>query len=209
MPSTLRLSCVVVYLLFTGLALAQDFSADIKATTRDSDLEKVYATADKVRIEGRLEQAGVGPIAWILDEAKYKWVVLLQQRHVYLDSLPEMITGPVITQFWRVQDADDACSQWKKLAQQDRTLSHWGSCSRIGNDTINGRSTVKYEGVDSNGKKAHYWVDRKLRCVIKTDEGNSDGIELQNIQEGSQPASLFEIPSGYTKVDLATLMRSQ
>jgi hypothetical protein len=206
--STLRIGCVLVFLLFTGLALAQDFSADINATG-NANFKKVYATADKVRIEGSLQQPGVGAIAWILDESKYKWFVLLEQRHVYLDSLPEAITGPVITQFWRVQDADDACPQWKKVAEQQGTASHWGSCTRVGDDTVNGRSTVKYEGADKEGKKSHYWVDRKLRCVIKTDQGNGDGIELRNIQEGSQPGSLFEIPAGYMKVDIATLMRSQ
>jgi hypothetical protein len=34
-------------------------------------------------------------------------------------------------------------------------------------------------------------------------------MELRNIQEGSQPASLFEIPAGYTKFDMGGAMRQR
>jgi hypothetical protein len=43
---------------------------------------------------------------------------------------------------------------------------------------------------------------------VKTDDLNG-GIELHNIQEGSQPASLFEIPAGYTKFDMGAMMRQR
>jgi len=42
--------------------------------------------------------------------------------------------------------------------------------------------------------------------VIKTDHG-SGSFELRNIQEGSQPASLFEVPVGYTKFDIGSMMQ--
>ena len=81
--------------------------------------------------------------------------------------------------------------------------------AKIGSDTVNGRSTVKYEGVSNKGEKAHIWVDTKLHCVIKADQATGGGIELRNIQEGPQPASLFEIPSGYTKFDMGAIMQRQ
>ena len=31
--------------------------------------------------------------------------------------------------------------------------------------------------------------------------------EMQNIKEGPQPASLFEIPAGYTKMDMGGMMQ--
>jgi hypothetical protein len=55
-------------------------------------------------------------------------------------------------------------------------------------------------GVSNKGQKHYVWVDTKLHCVVKTDEGG--GIELRNIQEGPQPASLFEVPAGYTNFDM-------
>jgi hypothetical protein len=32
-------------------------------------------------------------------------------------------------------------------------------------------------------------------------------MELRNIKEGPQPASLFEIPSDYTKFDMGSMMQ--
>ena len=49
-------------------------------------------------------------------------------------------------------------------------------------------------------------MDTKLRCVVKTDEA-AGGSKLRNIHEASQPASLFEVPAGYTKFDLGGIMK--
>ena len=38
-------------------------------------------------------------------------------------------------------------------------------------------------------------------------EGENGGGELRNIQEGTQPASLFAIPAGYTKMDMGGMMQ--
>jgi hypothetical protein len=38
-------------------------------------------------------------------------------------------------------------------------------------------------------------------------QGKDSGGELRNIQEGSQPASLFEVPAGYTKMDMGGMMQ--
>jgi len=40
-------------------------------------------------------------------------------------------------------------------------------------------------------------------------QGKNDGGELHDIQEGSQPASLFEIPAGYTKMDMGSMMQQR
>jgi len=32
---------------------------------------------------------------------------------------------------------------------------------------------------------------------------------MRNIQEGAQPASLFEIPAGYTKMDMGSMMQQK
>jgi len=206
---TLRFSCVVIgCLILASLLSAQDFSADVVNTKGNAGLNKIYATKDKVRFEADQRQEAMGPVAMILDESQSKWVLLLTQRHMYLDSLPAMMKKPILTQFWHVEEVDDACPQWKKLVDQLGTSSNWGSCTKIGGDTVTGRSTVKYEGVSKQGDKNYFWIDRKLHCVIKTD-GENGGIELRNIQEGSQPSSLFEIPAGYMKVDLGAMMRSQ
>jgi hypothetical protein len=43
---------------------------------------------------------------------------------------------------------------------------------------------------------------------VKWETKNSSG-ELRNIQEGPQPASLFEVPAGFTKMDMGGMMQMQ
>jgi len=73
---------------------------------------------------------------------------------------------------------------------------------------VNGRSTVKYEGTNAKGETGTIWLDPKLRFPVKWQGKNGSG-ELQNIKEGAQPASLFEIPDGFTKFDMGSMMQKQ
>ena len=200
--------CLAGLLVIGQVILAQDFSADVvNAKQGNEGIKKVYSTKDKMRyeVEGKDQMMGQGAI--IVDQTQNKWTVLFPQRRMYMDSWPQMMKRPIITQYWQVQDVDDACPQWKKLADQQPDIAkNWGSCTKVGSDTLNGRSTVKYEGISAKGEKSNIWVDKKLHCVIKMDNTTGGGIELTNIQEGSQPASLFEVPSGYTKFDFASMM---
>jgi hypothetical protein len=188
------------------LVLAQDFSADVVNEKSDnSGLKKVYATKDKIRFEVQARNAAMGPSAFILDESQMKYIVIMAERHMYMDA-PPMMVRPIIDKFWRVNDVNDACPAWKKVAEESGTYKNWGGCTKVGSETLNGRSTVKYEGVSNKGERGYIWVDTKLHCVVKTDSLNG-GIELRNIQEGAQPANLFEIPAGYTKFDMGSMMQ--
>jgi hypothetical protein len=200
------LLCLVGCLTIGHLALGQDFSADVVNSKSDNvGMKKVYSTKDKVRFEVQGANPAMGPTAVIFDDAQHKYIVIMAERHMYMDA-PVAMVKPILTHFWRVDDVNDACPEWKKTAEEAGTNKNWGSCTKVGSDTLNGRSTVKYEGVSSKGEKSHVWVDTKLHCVVKTDEG-AGGIELRNIQEGSQPASLFEIPAGYSKFDMGRMMK--
>jgi len=207
--SMMRGSCLMVLLLMAQAGLAQEFSADVVNNKPDSSgrLSKVYAAKDKVRFEVTSGNAATGPSAIIFDEARHSYTVVMAERRMYMDA-PMTMVKPLITHYWRVEDANDACPEWKKTADQAGTSKNWGSCTKVGSETVNGRSAVKYEGVSNKGEKTHVWVDTKLHVVVKTDEG-SGGFELRNIQEGSQRASLFEIPAGYTKFDMGGMTQKQ
>jgi hypothetical protein len=202
----MRVSYFVALLVIAQGALAQEFSAEV-VNLKQSNVaaKKLYAGKDKVRVELEERNASFGPTALILDEAQRTPIALMTERHMYMEA-PPIMAAPLVTQFWRVSDVNDACPQWKKAAEQSGTNKNWGSCTKVGSDSVNGRSAVKYEGVSSKGEKSYVWVDAKLRCVVKTD-GGAGGIELRNIQEGSQPSSLFEIPAGYTRFDMGSMMK--
>lgn len=209
---TLRHVCVLAFGVAGSLALAQEFSAEVVSPKRDNGgMNKIYVGKDKIRIG--MEERKSGPGAIIIDPVEHKNLVLMPERHMYMEGLMGQAT-PLAFNFWRPKDVNEACSQWKetaeKVAERTKSERQLGSCKKIGSDVVNGRGAVKYEGTDVDNKKTSYiWVDTKLRFVVKMQTSTGDGFEMQNIQEGSQPASLFEIPAGYTKFDMGAMMQQR
>lgn len=200
MKNALRVGLICVFSLSAIAVLAQeDFSADMVDTSKGSAAErraKIYATKDKMRFEP--ETQGAHNAAVIVDFSTHMTDVLMPERKMYME-MPQG-QGPG-TQQWsrdlfRPRNLDDACSEWVKLPQ-----NKGGSCKNLGSETVNGRSTVKFEGTNSKGETGYAWVDKKIAFPIKW-EGKNATWELQNIKEGSQPSSLFEIPTDYQKFQM-------
>jgi len=200
-----RNSCFTAVLLAANFALAQtEFSAEI-VNTQKSDRSvqaKIYFAKDKMRIESQ-ERNARGGGAYIMNFATETALVIMDQQHMYMEMPAQAQTRGMAYSFFRTGDVENACGDWLKLAK-----NKGGTCHKVGNETVNGRSTVKYEGTNSSGETSDVWLDPKLRFPVKW-QGKNSGGELRNIQEGSQPSSLFEVPSGYTKMDMGGMMQHQ
>lgn len=201
-----RISCFIAVLVFASWAAAQtEFSAemvDTSAHRADKGPTKIYFAKDKVRFDSPEKQDPRGGGSMIWDLSKSSWVVLMPQQHMYMEMPAQMAEKRGVYHFFRTGDVENACSDWLKLPQ-----NQGGSCHKVGSETVNGRSTVKYEGTNSKGESGSVWLDPKLRFPVKWEGKDGHGGELQNIQEGSQPASLFEIPAGYQKFDMGGMMQ--
>jgi hypothetical protein len=66
---------------------------------------------------------------------------------------------------------------------------------------IDGRRTVKFEGVSPEHDHGFAWVDPNLRFIIKIEGASGDAMSLEHIVEGPQAAALFEVPADFKKVD--------
>jgi hypothetical protein len=200
MQRAIRILLIFVVALGTTKLFAQeDFSGDMVDTSKGSATEhraKIYATKEKMRFEP--ENQAPSKAAVIVNFSTHMNDVLMPERKMYME-MPQG-QGPG-TQQWsrdlfRPSNLDDACSEWLKLPQ-----NKGGSCKNLGSETVNGRNTVKFEGTNSKGETGYAWIDKKIAFPIKW-QGKNDTWELQNIKEGSQPASLFEIPAGYQKFQM-------
>ena len=100
--------------------------------------------------------------------------------------------GP--TQDLKPYDPDHPCA-----TQPDLT------CKKVGVEVVSGRTCDHWEMTDKEGKVANFWIDQKLHFPIKTVSQNSTML-LSNIKEGEPDAGLFQIPSGYRKMDLRGMM---
>lgn len=197
-----RSFCCCALLALTSASLAQtEFSAQIVDSQKgNAPNAKIYFAKDKLRFEPTQKNPR-GSGAMIMNLATQTSTVLMDQQHMYMEMPGQMAAQRGAYTFFRTGDVEAACADW---AQQ--THNQGSSCHKVGNDTVNGRSTVKYEGTNANGDTSTFWIDPKLRFPVKW-QGKNNSWELRDIQEGSQPASLFEVPAGYTKMDMGGMMQ--
>ncbi len=204
-PGILWIGIYLIVLPFLSVSLfAQEFSADFVNTGKDKGdrtPSKIYVGQHKMRIEtnDRGENSG----AAIMDFANQKMVILVPQQKMYMDSMPRMMQE---RQMWfRPEDPNNACPQYESLVKKYSPNENV-TCRKVGEDTVNGRPAIKYAGTSNKGS-GFVWVDPKLRFVLKWQDDKGGGGELRNIQEGTQAASLFEVPSDYHKFDMQQMMR--
>lgn len=90
-------------------------------------------------------------------------------------------------------------------AAMDKELLKVAAKKKVGSATINGYPCEKYLYTfkDKQRGTMTQCFSKKLQVPIKTEIATSQGsvvVEMKNIKEGKQPASLFELPKGYKKV---------
>ena len=181
-----------------SFVLAQtEFSADIVDHGKEKNvMTKLYSGHDKLRFDSPGKDGGV-----IMDLKGENYIVLMPQQHMYMTMSANDMENRNAFHFFQTGDVDNACAEWLAMA-----TNKGGSCKKDGSEMVNGRTTVKYEGTNAKGEGSKVWLDSKLRFPIKW-ESKDGGGELQNIHEGPQSASLFEIPAGFSKMDMGAMMQ--
>jgi hypothetical protein len=187
------------------LGFSQDFSAEMfDLRPGRTDTVKIFVEGSKVRMEPQGKGKDSQIMIW--DTAGQKSYVLAPARHMYMEIGSSMLQRAI--NLWRPADVEDACTDWLKVSQQLNPGEKPATCRKVGNDIVNGRSAVKYEGTSPDGKKGEVWLDVKVRYLVKVVSPDGGGMELRNIHEGSSDASLFEVPPGYKNMDAGSTKRS-
>jgi len=165
----------VFIFLFTSIALAEDFSADMINTSRGGIFQgKIFVTKDKMRMETPQS------ISITRMDRRVVWILMPKDK-MYME-----------------QPFDPS----KAVATSEKVM---GEIERkfIGKEIIDGRMTDKYQIVyNQNGNRAtiFQWLAAGLKIPVKTAAADNSWImEYKNIKIGSQPAALFEVPPDYQK----------
>jgi hypothetical protein len=178
--------------LSATLALAQvpnmpQFSADMKMG-REGDFAtgKMYWGGNRMRMD---MTANGHDVSMIHDPPKKISYMIMPEQKMYMElsaNSPMLGRTPDI----KLYDPSNPCA-----AEEGYT------CKKVGAETVNGRSCDKWEFTGSHGNRT-VWIDQKLHFPLRTVSADGHTFDLTNVKEGSQPASLFEIPSGFTKLDM-------
>jgi hypothetical protein len=176
--------CLLLCLfVFSGLAYSAEFSADIKLINSQGEFSgKAFVKGMKIRHEYtkgaereiliyRLDQG----IIWMLQPSTMMYMEMPNMGGDYND--PEF----------------------------EESIKEMAEKIYLGEEMLNGYLCDKYEYryYNPDSGTLFMWHAKKLDYPIKVDysaSGFSMYTEYKNITEGGVPDSLFELPSGYTKM---------
>lgn len=169
-----------------------EYSADSTIQNEEGTMkQRVYVTPTKERKE-MLTGAGEGAVQIFRYDTRVMWQVMPSEK-MYMEHA---IGGG--------QGSGNDPSQW---TYED---------TRIGDETLNGMNVTKYKTIatSTDGKKYGGFSWRTSEGIsIKQDLLYKEGketkrmlTELTNVQIGRQDPKLFEIPEGFTKLDMGGMM---
>ncbi len=76
----------------------------------------------------------------------------------------------------------------------------------VGEETVNGRKTEKWEMLSRFGKdkpvRSYQWYDATLGLAIREEFPGDQVRELKNIVAGAQASELFQVPKNYKKISV-------
>ena len=186
-------------------AQAQQFSADLVRIELQggmaASIGKLRVFDDKVRIEMRDFPDGF----FLIDGVSRAAYFARPGERVFMDARQ---SSPLTHLFIPV-DVGDPCLQWQamaKLAGATDRNDPW-RCERVGEESVGGRGVVVYRAISSPGRELLGWIDPNLKFPLRIRMQDGTSITVENIQEESQPARLFEIPSGFRKFDPEALIK--
>ncbi len=195
---------LVAVIAFSAFATAQiwsgipQFSADMKMSNPSGGgtSGKLYFGGQRTRFEINSPR---GEMIMINDAGKKVSYMVMTAQRMYMEMNGDMQAmrgrGPRMPDA-RPFDPNNPCSGSENY-----------TCKKVGTETVNGRACDKWEFAEKNGSRTRtVWIDQKLHFPIKSTGSDGDTFELTNVNEGPQPASLFEVPAGYTKMDMGGMM---
>lgn len=195
-------TAVFIAVLAPHVASAQQFSAELLRRDAAGQISKgrLLVAGDKIRIEAPDLQTG---FFLIRTDAKTAYFVQLDRR-VFMDARQSSILTELLVPI----DPDAPCQQWQQMAEISGSATGGAAwqCNRIGTETHDGHTIVKYDMTSPRGKRYSGWIDPQLRYVVRFEADDGSTTELTNVQEVRQPDDAFMIPSGLRKFDPMQLM---
>ena len=64
---------------------------------------------------------------------------------------------------------------------------------------MQGRAATKWQLTGKSGQVSTVWLDEVLQVMLRQ-ESPEGSVELQNLKEGPQPDSLFQVPADYKRM---------
>lgn len=179
---------------------------------------KIYLANGKIRLESQ-DSSSLG--ALVLDPAHNSTLLINARGRRYIDAgmFTSVVTASVapLIRFFRPAGTGDPCTSWNStVSQYHAFIGHAKSgtpphftCRSLGTESVDGRPAHKWAFITS-GEQADtgiVWINDQLHIVSRSMDPDGQ-MEMRNVSEGPQPASLFVAPPDYKKVSVTSIIGS-
>lgn len=162
---------IFFFTLFSGIAAADDFSADF--ISKSSDPSDMPGKGKMYMKDGQMRMEMEGAVTIFRPEKGVMWI-LMEEQKMYME---QPLQGQGRMQSWNAGLAN--------------------ACNKVGKETVSGLVCTKYELKDQS-PKVYYWISEKIDFPVKIQDDNGYML-LKNIKLGNVSGNLFELPAGYQK----------
>ena len=184
--TVLSLMLLLSLVLAAPLAWAAQFSADMKMGMEGhSQAMKIYIDGDLMRTEVKTPN---GEMIVIVDTKNDKMLFLMPAQKMYMDTA--------------------GMGEAMGMGELPEVGKLPKDAKKVGTEKLKGYKCDVYELQRADVGKSKFWWVPKLGMPIKSISESSMGkatTELENIKEGPQPAKLFKVPAGYTKMNMPAM----
>ena len=176
----LGFSLIVLGAGFSSVASAQEFSADmVNRIGKQTSQSKLYVSGDKMRMDMK-----EGVMIIRMDKG-VSWMLMSSDK-MYMENPIDM----------------------SRVPRSSKTFDGEIERTSLGMDTVDGRQAEKFQVTYTEKGKpvsVYQWIlNQEIPVKVEAVDG-SFSMEYKNVSMGAQPADLFEVPSGYTKMSMPSL----
>jgi hypothetical protein len=130
--------------------------------------------------------------AWHIDPAKKQYVELRAPSEAGTGGVPAPLSKPALP-----DEPGSPCAANNPNLQ----------CKKLGSERIGDRDTDKWEFVftppqQQQPLRSIVWIDRELRIPLREEGPGGMTSELRDLKIGPQPDSLFQVPTGFTRIEV-------
>jgi hypothetical protein len=190
---------------------APQFSADVRVwNKRDSVAHmKIFVGSKKARLNRQHDLSGYHSVQSLIIDSEARSVFLLvPEKKSYVESTELAADLSHGASIFRPSDPSNPCAEWIELVRKHFQVEL--RCRKIRDEILNGRPTENWQGsATPEGGWGDLWYDPQLRFVVKLrsypKRANLEGYDLEEIKEGPQADTLFDLPGDYVRMSFADL----
>jgi hypothetical protein len=179
------------------------FAADIVIQDAGGALLGGTAKLRAANHQTRIETPGASDGFFISDTDAGTALFVHSAQRLYMDARESTL----LTQIFVWVDSHDPCRQWRAAAATAGVMNtgEW-RCELIERVTLGERELLEYRVRTPDRRSSYGWVDPSMDFPVKWQSADGKLFALENIVFEAQPASLFNIPSDYRKLDPQALL---